>query len=75
MQQLNYNNGNGVFLRGSCQGQTLVESSVEFCTASCEERTWACEAEESPLLETVAGEQLMKIQQVGRRLGGCCGDL
>jgi hypothetical protein len=44
-----------------------------------------CEAEESPLVETVAREWLVKTQQAGRRLsrtqqGGrrlsrCCGDL
>jgi hypothetical protein len=33
------------------------------------------EAEESPLLEAVAREWLMKTQQAGKRLNGCCGDL
>jgi hypothetical protein len=31
------------------------------------------EAEESPLLEAVAREWLVKIQQVGKRLSRCCG--
>jgi hypothetical protein len=34
-----------------------------------------CEAEESQLLEAVARERLIKAQQNGKRLGGCCGDL
>jgi hypothetical protein len=33
------------------------------------------EAEEFLLLETVARERLMKTQQDGKRLSGCCGDL
>jgi hypothetical protein len=36
---------------------------------------WEQEAEESPLLETVAGEWLLKTQMVGKRLSRCCGDL
>jgi hypothetical protein len=31
-------------------------------------------AEEYPLLEAVAWERLMKKQQAGKRLSGCCGD-
>jgi hypothetical protein len=33
------------------------------------------EAGESPLLEAVARERLIKIQQGGKRISGCCGDL
>jgi hypothetical protein len=34
------------------------------------------EAEESPLLEAVTRERLVKTQQAGwKRLSGCCGDL
>jgi hypothetical protein len=43
----------------------------------CEERTLAREAEESPLLETVTGERLVKTQQAGKGLAGAvmiCGD-
>jgi hypothetical protein len=40
----------------------------QFYTAVCEERTCTRKAEESPLLEAVAGEQLVKKQQVGKRL-------
>jgi hypothetical protein len=41
-----------------------------------EERTWACEAEESPLLEAVAMEWLAgKYTACRYRLSGCCGDL
>jgi hypothetical protein len=53
----------------------------EFCTGVCEEkrqleggrrseRTWAREAEESPLLEAVARERLVKTQQGGKDLAG-----
>jgi hypothetical protein len=31
-------------------------------------------AEESPLLEAVAREMLVKTQQDGKRLSGCCDD-
>jgi hypothetical protein len=48
---------------------------VKFCAGGCEGSTWAREAEESPLLETVDRERLMKAQQAGKRLSGCCGDL
>jgi hypothetical protein len=41
----------------------------------CEERTSACEAEESAVLEAVARERLMKTQQTGKRLSRCCGNL
>jgi hypothetical protein len=33
------------------------------------------EAEESPLLEAIAREELMKAQQTGKRLSVCCGDV
>jgi hypothetical protein len=42
----------------------------EFCTGGCEERTLAREAEESPLLEAVAREWLVKTQQAGKCLSG-----
>jgi hypothetical protein len=35
----------------------------------------AREAEESPLLEAVVRERLLKAQRAGKRLSGCCGDL
>jgi hypothetical protein len=41
----------------------------------CEDKTSACEAEESPLLEAAAKERLMKTQQAGKMLSGCYGDL
>jgi hypothetical protein len=55
----------------------LVELSVdkEFCTDSCDKRTCAREAEESPLLEAVTRERLLKTQQTGEMFSGCCGDL
>jgi hypothetical protein len=33
------------------------------------------EAEDSPLLQAVVRERLVKTQQAGKRLSGCCGDL
>jgi hypothetical protein len=48
---------------------------VEFCTGGCEERTWASETEDSPLLEAVARERRVRAQQAGKRLSGCCGVL
>jgi hypothetical protein len=48
---------------------------VEFCREGCKGRTPAREAEESPLLEATAKQRLMKKQQAGKRLSGCCGDL
>jgi hypothetical protein len=38
---------------------------VEFCTGGCEDRTLAREAEESPMLEAVVRERLLKTQQAG----------
>jgi hypothetical protein len=49
-------------------------SSGEFSTGCCEERTWAREAEESPLLEVVARERPVKTAGF-KRLSVCCGDL
>jgi hypothetical protein len=44
----------------------LGESS-QFCTGGCEE---SAEAEESPLLEAVTRERLVKAQQAGKDLAG-----
>jgi hypothetical protein len=56
-------------------GSTVVELTVdkEFCKGGCGKRTWAQEAEESPLLEAVAREQLLKTLQAGEYL--VCNDL
>jgi hypothetical protein len=35
-----------------------------------EERTWVCEAEESPLLEAVARERLVETKQAGKGSAG-----
>jgi hypothetical protein len=43
-------------------------SSVEFYKGGCEDRSWTLEAEEFPLLEAVAREQFVKIQQAGKGL-------
>jgi hypothetical protein len=40
---------------------------VEFCTGGCDDRTGGREAEESPLLEAVARERLVKTQQAGKK--------
>jgi hypothetical protein len=53
IQQLDYNSGDTVFSMWSVprcykQGTKLIER--QFCTGGCEDRSWACEAEESPLL-------------------------
>jgi hypothetical protein len=48
---------------------------AEFCIRGCEDRTRVREDEESPLLETIARERLMKTKQAGKRLSVCCGDL
>jgi hypothetical protein len=43
-------------------------SCEELYTVGCEESTWAREAEETPLLEAAAREQLVKTQQAVKRL-------
>jgi hypothetical protein len=43
----------------------LLDSSAR---GGCEERTWAREAEKSPLLDAVVREQLVKTQQAGKGL-------
>jgi hypothetical protein len=45
-----------------------MQLSVEFCIGGCENRTSVLEAEESPLLEAVASERLVKTQQAGEGL-------
>jgi hypothetical protein len=48
----------------SVQGAWSVES--QFWTTVCEEKTWAREADETPLLEAVARERLLKAQLAGK---------
>jgi hypothetical protein len=45
-----------------------IELTEKFCTGGCDKRTWARGAEESPLLEAVARERLVKTQQAGKCL-------
>jgi hypothetical protein len=52
-----------------------VVTDKEFCVGGCDKRTWSGEVEESPLLEAVARERLLQIQQAGKILSGCCGGL
>jgi hypothetical protein len=40
----------------------------QFCKGGCEDRTRAREAEEFPLLESIARERLVKTQQAGKGL-------
>jgi hypothetical protein len=49
-----------------CYKQETVLELNQFPTGVCEERTWAREAEESPLLEAVARERLVKTLQAGK---------
>jgi hypothetical protein len=48
---------------------TRLEIS-QFYTGVCEERTWGREGKESPVLEAVAREGLVKTQQFGKGLAG-----
>jgi hypothetical protein len=43
---------------------------VESCKGGCENRTSACEGEESPLLEAVARQRLVKTLQAVKGLAG-----
>jgi hypothetical protein len=79
LQQLDYNNENGMFSVWSVPRNYLEDNwshpvscqlRVKFCTRGCENRTWAQEAEESPLLETVASERLMKRNRLEEGLAG-----
>jgi hypothetical protein len=61
----------GCFLCAPCRnvkGTKSVNTSVEFHTGGREDRTLACEAEESPLLEATAREWLVKKQQAGKEV-------
>jgi hypothetical protein len=42
----------------------------KICMGSCDKRTLACEAEESPLLDAIAKEWLVKTKQAGKGLSG-----
>jgi hypothetical protein len=46
-----------------CYKQGAKKIVKQFCTEGCENRTWAREAEESPLLEVIAREWLVKTQK------------
>jgi hypothetical protein len=55
-------------LRSDKQG---IKSVVrQFCMGDCEYRTWVRDAEESPLLEVIARQQLVKTRQARKRLAG-----
>jgi uncharacterized CHY-type Zn-finger protein len=48
------------FICGPCREVITMTVDSEFCTGGCEDRTWEREAEESPQLEAVARERLLK---------------
>jgi hypothetical protein len=50
--------------------KVLTIELSQFCTEFCEERTWARQDEEAPLLEAVAKAWLAKTQQAGIGLAG-----
>jgi hypothetical protein len=69
------------FLRGSCRGVILkkvgaaVQVGVQLRDIRRTVTTWAQEPEESPLLEAVAMERLLKTQQAEKGLSGFCGNM
>jgi hypothetical protein len=73
MQQLGYNNGVGRFLCGPRRDvRDKNQLRNQFFAEGCEERTSACEAKNSPLLEVVARERL---ETAGwKMLRECCDD-
>jgi hypothetical protein len=50
------------------QSSSDLVSSVEFNMGGSEDRNWTRETEESPLLEAIARERLVKTQQAGKDL-------
>jgi hypothetical protein len=63
----------GCFPCGPCRNVISKATShlrVQFCTGGCGNRIGAREAEESPLLEAVARERLVKTEQAGKGLAG-----
>jgi hypothetical protein len=48
------------------------KSWQEFCSGDCDKSTRAREAKESPLLEAVVRERLLKTQQTGKRFRVGC---
>jgi hypothetical protein len=66
-----HNNRRAVFLMWSeprCYKQGTRLQLSQSCTIVCKDRTWAREAEESPLLEAVVRERLVKTVQAGEDL-------
>jgi hypothetical protein len=49
------------------------DDQVQICMGECEERTWASEAEETPLLENISRKRLVKALQAREDLA--CSDL
>jgi hypothetical protein len=58
-----------------CYRQVTKLAVEQFCMGVCEERTRVHKTEDSPLLDVVPREQLMKTQQAGKMLSRCCGDM
>jgi hypothetical protein len=70
LQHLDYNNGNGMFSMWfvpRCYEQDSFKR-VQLRDSGQPAIAWAREAKESPLLEAVTRERLVKIQQAGHRL-------
>jgi hypothetical protein len=63
-----------VVIRKTIKVTQLVGSCQLRAEFFCQDKLSA-EAEESPLLEEVSRERLMKTQNSGKRLSGCYGDL
>jgi hypothetical protein len=66
------------FLLGPCKGvirRTIEARIVQLEESRRSKRTGAREAEEYTLLEAVVRERLVKTQQAGKGLRGCCGNL
>jgi hypothetical protein len=63
MQKLDYNNGKAMFSKWSVVISGTKLQFSQFCTGGCEKRTRAREAEDSPMLEGVARERLVKTKK------------
>jgi hypothetical protein len=58
------------YKQDSWSSEFSCQLTVVLCTEGYEHKTCACEAEESPLLEDVTRERLVKTQQAGKCLMG-----
>jgi hypothetical protein len=70
MQQLAYESEQGFLWWSVPRGYKEDNGATKLVVSACEERTWGREAEESPLLEAVAMERLVKTQEAGKGSAG-----